>query len=125
MQRKVKEATEKEQVELARLREDNRLFKMRFEAFEKEKADWIQKKNQMEDRIEGLQNDRAMNAKHSNIRDAQTRIDALREERDKKERQVQDLIRQVNKMSNQMVDVMAENRFVKKSLPANYGFDLE
>jgi predicted RNase H-like nuclease (RuvC/YqgF family) len=60
-------------------------------------------------------------------RESMKRMEALRDERDSKERQITELTSEINKLSNRCEDLLAETRTLRKmaNVPANYGINLE
>jgi prefoldin subunit 5 len=60
-------------------------------------------------------------------RDSMKRMEALRDERDAKERHITELTSEINKLSNRCEDLLAETRTLRKmaNVPANYGINLE
>ena len=55
------------------------------------------------------------------------RIEALRDEKDSKDRMINKLTSEINDLSNKVEDLMAENRTLRKmaNVPKNYGINLE
>jgi cell division protein FtsB len=79
------------------------------------------------EKIQGLTQDLAFYARNVDARDSMKRMEALRDERDAKERHITELTSEINKLSNRCEDLLAETRTLRKmaNVPANYGINLE
>lgn len=69
----------------------------------------------------------AFYARNVDARESMKRIEALRDEKDAKERHITKLTVEINELSNKCEDLMAENRTLRNMahVPANYGINLE
>lgn len=69
----------------------------------------------------------AFYARNADARDSMKRLEALRDERDAKERYIAKLTAEINDLSNKCEDLMAENRTLRNMahVPSNYGINLE
>lgn len=78
-------------------------------------------------KINELNEDLKYYARNVETRDAMKRIDALREEKDSKDRRIIELTKQINDLSNNCEDLLAETRTLRKmaNVPSNYGIPLE
>ena len=85
-----------------------------------------EEKKQLLDKVRGLTQDLAFYARNVDARESMKRIEQLREEKDAKEREIVKLLQQQNESNNNIEDLMAENRMLRKmaNVPENYGKNL-
>lgn len=126
VQSKVNMATAKEKELLARLKDENELLKQRIQIFDSDKFSSQQREKQMQDKINGLTQELQFYAKNADMRQCMQRIEALREERDRKEQKITEHLELVNALQRQLEDLATENRTLRKmtGVPDNYGIDL-
>mmetsp|Transcript_8728 Transcript_8728/g.8015 ORF Transcript_8728/g.8015 Transcript_8728/m.8015 type:complete len:160 (+) Transcript_8728:140-619(+) len=117
---------QKERAELAKFREENTLLKQRMELMDQEKEQMLEEKKQLMDKVLGLNQDLAFYARNLDARESMKRIEQLREEKEQKEREIVKFLQQINECNNNIEDLMAENRILRKqaNLPDNYGKNL-
>lgn len=79
------------------------------------------------DKVQGLSQDLAFYARNVDARESMKRIEALRDEKDQKERTIIKLTQDLNDLSNKIDDFMAENSVLRKmaNVPKNYGINRE
>jgi len=126
VQSKVDLSMQKERAELAKFREENTLLKQRMELMDQEKEQMLEEKKQLMDKVLGLNQDLAFYARNLDARESMKRIEQLREEKEQKEREIVKFLQQINECNNNIEDLMAENRILRKqaNLPDNYGKNL-
>lgn len=61
------------------------------------------------------------------MRECMQKIDILRAEKGAKDKEIVDLLQEINKKSNELENVLAENRTLRKmaNVPENYGINAE
>ncbi len=76
--------------------------------------------------MRGLTQDLAYYTRNIDAKESLARIEQLREERDAKEREIVKHLQQINENNNNIEDLMAENRILRKmaNVPENYGKNL-
>lgn len=77
--------------------------------------------------MQGLSENLAYYTRNPDTKDSVRRIDQLRQEKDSESRKVAELIGEINTLSGQMEDLLAENRALRQmaSVPENYGMKLD
>ena len=118
---------EKERKELARLQQENQLLRQRIEIFDQEKLANGQREKQMQDKIVALTQDLQFYARNVDMRDCMAKIDVLRAEKTAKDKQIVEHLQEINKKSNELENVLAENRALRQmaNVPENYGINAE
>ena len=61
------------------------------------------------------------------MRECMAKIDILRAEKGSKDKEIVELLQEINKKSNELENVLAENRTLRKmaNVPENYGINAE
>lgn len=79
------------------------------------------------DKVQGLNEDLAFYSRNVDAKDSIKRIDVLRQEKDGESKKNIQLIAEINTLSNQMEDFIAENRALRQmaNVPDNYGIKLD
>ena len=95
--------------------------------FDQERLNSQQREKQLQEKISSLTQDLQFYARNVDMRDCMHRIELLRSEKDAKESKIVEQLQFVNKLSNQVEDLAAENRALRKmaNVPENYGMNLE
>jgi len=86
-----------------------------------------QREKQMQDKIVALTQDLQFYARNVDMRDCMAKIEVLRAEKAAKDKQVVELLQEVNKKGNELENVLAENRALRQmaNVPENYGINAE
>lgn len=79
------------------------------------------------DKVQGLSENLAYYTRNPDTKDSVRRIDQLRQEKDAEARKAAELLGEINTLSGQMEDLLAENRALRQmaSVPENYGMKLD
>ena len=79
------------------------------------------------DKVQGLTENLAYYTRNPDTKDSVRRIDQLRQEKDIETKKAAELIAEINTLSGQMENMMAENRALRQmaNVPENYGIKLD
>ena len=99
------------------------------EIIDREKEQMNEERKQLLDKIVGLNADLAFytrNISNLDAKESLKRLDLIREEKDQKEREIVKRLQEINELNNNIEDLMAENRILRKmaNVPDNYGKNL-
>ena len=124
---KVNNAMENEKREMTRLKGENDTLKLKLEAMDQDNKSLRQLKTQLNEQINGLQDDLSFYCRNQDIKESIRKVDILRKEKEVFEKKIGTLMTDINGLSNTVDDMTAENRQLRRmaNVPDNYGMKLE
>ena len=124
---KVNNAMENEKREMTRLKGENDTLKLKLEAMDQDNKSLRQLKTQLNEQINGLQDDLSFYCRNQDIKESIRKVDILRKEKEVFEKKIGTLMTDINSLSNTVDDMTAENRQLRRmaNVPDNYGMKLE
>lgn len=127
VQHQVQAALESERREMTRLSGENDTLKRKVDAFDNETKTLQVNKQQLLEKITGLEEDLAFYSRNQDVKESIKRIDLLRREKEEKDKKINQLMGEINTLSNLVDDMTAENRQLRRmaNVPDNYGIPLE
>ena len=126
MQSKVAMAMEEERRAMIRLEKESNITNRRCEDLNQDNRQLMTQKNQLQDQIDNLKGDLAA-VSRTDLKDQITRVDHLRKQLEEEKSNNSKLLTQINNLSNNVSDILAENRQLRimAGVPDNYGINLE
>ena len=85
-------------------------MKRRVEVVDNENKNLKVNKQQLLEKITGLEEDLAFYSRHQDVKESIKRIDLLRREKEEKDKKINQLMGEINTLSNLVDDMTAENR---------------
>lgn len=112
---------------MTRLQGENDTLKRKVDALDNENKTLQVNKQQLLERVTGLEEDLAFYSRHQDVKESIKRIDLMRREKEEKDKKISKLMGEINTLSNLVDDMTAENRQLRRmaNVPDNYGIPLE
>ena len=119
-------AMEEERRAMIRLEKESNITNRRCEDLNQDNRQLMTQKNQLQDQIDNLKGDLAA-VSRTDLKDQITRVDHLRKQLEEEKSNNSKLLTQINNLSNNVSDILAENRQLRimAGVPDNYGINLE
>lgn len=95
---------------MTRLRGENDTLKLKLEGQDNENKSLRQLKAQLNEQINGLQDDLSFYSRNQDIKESIRKVDILRKEKEQFEKKIGTLMGEINNLSNIVDDMTAENR---------------